>query len=59
MLSHNISSNDTFRHLKFDAYYDHFFTFMSRFAEQMEGVLTVHGNPLWRSSVLNPTQDET
>lgn len=52
-LPHGIPSHDTFsrifRHLDPDAFHDHFLTFMSRFAEQVEGVVAVDGKTLRRS----------
>lgn len=52
-LPHGIPSHDTFsrvfRHLDPEAFHDHFLAFMSRFAEQVEGVVAVDGKTLRRS----------
>ncbi|WNK19134.1 ISAs1 family transposase [Halomonas piscis] len=52
-LPHGIPSHDTFsrvfRHLDPAAFHDHFLSFMSRFAEQVEGVVAVDGKTLRRS----------
>lgn len=52
-LPHGIPSHDTFsrvfRYLDPEAFHDRFLTFMSRFAEQVEGVVAVDGKTLRRS----------
>lgn len=52
-LSHGILSHDNFnrvfRQLNPDAFHDRFLTFISRFAEQVEGVVAVDGKTLRRS----------